>query len=200
MIRKQSLLVIAAVTMGITLPAFPQDEPTGRNDVTVQAFGSFVKSTTSNGVEQDATNSGGVLASYRFLFSSHNGVEVNYGYSLNTQNTGLAAGSIGVPAYSHEVSAAYVFRFERRRWSPFLLAGAAGLIFDPKDGPGINSQARAAFIYGGGADVKLTHHVFLRAEYRGFVYNSPSFNIPALQGTDRITHRAEPSIGFGYRF
>ena len=84
MIRKQSLLVIAAVTMGISLPAFPQDEPTGRNDVTVQAFGSFVKSTTSNGVKQDATNSGGVVASYRFLFSSHNGVEVNYGYSLKT--------------------------------------------------------------------------------------------------------------------
>jgi hypothetical protein len=31
-----------------------------------------------------ATNSGGVLASYRFFFSDSHGGEVNYGYSLNT--------------------------------------------------------------------------------------------------------------------
>jgi hypothetical protein len=40
----------------------------------------------------------------------------------------------------------------------------------------------------------------MRAEYRGFVYNSPTYNLTGLYGTDRITHRAQPSIGFGYRF
>ena len=55
------------------LPAFSQE--TSRSDVAVQAFGSFVKSTTQNGVEQSATNSGGVLASYRFFFSNSHGVE-----------------------------------------------------------------------------------------------------------------------------
>jgi hypothetical protein len=40
----------------------------------------------------------------------------------------------------------------------------------------------------------------MRAEYRGFVYNSPTWDLTSLAGTDRITHRAEPSIGFGYRF
>ena len=44
-----------------------------------------MKTTTDNGVQQGATNSGGVLASYRFFFSNSHGVEVNYGYSLNTQ-------------------------------------------------------------------------------------------------------------------
>ena len=37
-------------------------------------------------------------------------------------------------------------------------------------------------------------------EYRGFVYNSPTYDVPGLSGFDRTTHRAEPSIGFGYRF
>ena len=85
-------------------------------------------------------------------------------------------------------------------FTPFVEAGAAALIFDPKDAAGIDTQTRAGFVYGGGADFDFTRHVFLRAEYRGFVYDSPTYNLTALQGTDRITHRAEPSIGFGYRF
>ena len=52
----------------------------------------------------------------------------------------------------------------------------------------------------GGADFNLTHRLFLRAEYRGLVYNSPTFDLSSTVGTDRVTHRAEPSIGFGYRF
>jgi hypothetical protein len=55
-----------------------------KNDVAVQALGSFVEATTQDGIQQSATNSGGVLASYRFFFNNNHGVEVNYGYSLNT--------------------------------------------------------------------------------------------------------------------
>jgi hypothetical protein len=62
-----------------------------------------VKTTTSNGVDQSATNSGCVLASYRFFFNAHNDVEANYGYALNTQNFLSARGPLGVKANSHEV-------------------------------------------------------------------------------------------------
>ena len=51
-----------------------------------------------------------------------------------------------------------------------------------------------------GADLNFSQHVFLRAEYRGFVYNSPTFDLPVVAGLDRVTHRVEPSVGFGYRF
>lgn len=181
----------------ISVPAFAQQEnETYRNDVAVQAFGSFVKSTTQNGVEQTATNSGGVLASYRFFFNKNNGVEVNYGYALNTQNYS----GFGVNSFSHEATAAYVFRVPLRHWSPFALAGAGGLVFDPKDFAGATAQGRAAFVYGAGADFRLSNRLFLRAEYRGLVYNSPTFDLAGLNGLDRVTHRAEPSIGFGYRF
>ncbi len=180
------------------LPAFSQEG--GRSDATVQAFGSFVKTTTDNGVQQGATNSGGVLASYRFFFSNSQGVEVNYGYSLNTQTYGLVAGPLGVRANQHEVSAAYVYRHPLRHFTPFVEAGVGGLVFNPTDAPAASTQARAAFVYGGGADFNLTKRVFLRAEYRGLVYNSPTFDLTPVVGTDRVTHRAEPSIGFGYRF
>jgi opacity protein-like surface antigen len=180
------------------LPAFAQEG--GRNEVSVQAFGSFVKSTTQNGIQQSATNSGGVLANYRYFFTDNHGVEVNYGYSLNTQAFGLASGPIGVKSNQHEVTAAYVYRHRLHGVTPFAEAGVGGIVFDPTDAAGASTQARAAFVYGAGADFNLTRRVFARVEYRGLIYNSPTFDFAATQGADRVTHRAEPSIGFGYRF
>jgi len=201
MLRSKVLLSVIAGVIAVSTPAFSQEENSVyKNEGSVQAFGSFVKTTTSNGVDQSATNSGGVLASYRFFFNAHHGVEANYGYALNTQNFLSTSGPLGVKSNSHEVSGAYVFRIPLRRFKPFVLAGAGALVFDPRDFSGAGSQTRAAFIYGGGADFNISRHVFMRAEYRGFVYNSPTYNLASLDGTDRMTHRAEPSIGFGYRF
>ena len=57
-------------------------------------------------VYNSATNSSGVLASYRFFFNQHHGIEANYGYSINTQSYTSLSGGIGVKSYSHEVSGA----------------------------------------------------------------------------------------------
>jgi opacity protein-like surface antigen len=192
-------MLIAGVAL-VALPAFGQSEEAERQNAAVQAFGSFVATTTQNGVDNQASNSGGVLASYRYFFSQHHGVEANYGYSLNTQKYLSGTGLTGVNTNSHEVSGAYVFRMPMRHVTPFALAGVGALVFDPKNFTGASAQTRAAFVYGAGADVDLSHHLFMRAEYRGFVYNSPTYDLPVLAGLDRATHRAEPSIGFGYRF
>jgi len=196
MFQRNLLTILATGVALIAAPAFAQSEEAGRQDVAVQAFGNFVTGTTHNGVDNSATNSGGVLATYRFFFSKHSGIEANYGYSLNTQNYG----GLGVKTNSHEVSGAYVFRMPFGKVTPFALAGAGALVFNPKDFAGASTQTRAAFVYGGGADINLTNHLFIRAEYRGFVYNSPTYDLAALSRLDRVTHRAEPSIGFGYRF
>src|SRR5438477_889217 len=198
MLRANSFAAIFLGGAMVALPAFSQE--TGRSEASVQAFGSFVKTTNDNGVQQGATNSGGVLASYRFFFSNSHGVEVNYGYSLNTQSYGLLDGPLGVKSNQHEVTAAYVYRHALRHFTPFVEAGVGGLVFDPTDAPGASTQARAAFVYGGGADFNVTKRLFLRAEYRGLVYNSPTFDLAPAVGVDRVTHRAEPSIGFGYKF
>jgi hypothetical protein len=94
MMRSNRLLTVLIGAGLATFPALAQEA--GRSEVSVQAFGSFVKNTTQDGVQQSATDSGGVLANYRFFFSKSHGVEVNYGYSLNTQSYGLATGSLGV--------------------------------------------------------------------------------------------------------
>lgn len=200
MVTKSFLTVLLAGVASVALPAYAQPEEAGRQNVAVQAFGSFVKSTTEDGVENKPTKSGGVLASYRFFFSKHQGVEANYGYALNTQKYVSTTGRNGINTNSHEVSGAYVFRAPLGKITPFALAGAGALVFDPKNYIAASTQTRAAFLYGGGADFTLTHHIFVRAEYRGFVYKSPTYDLSAFYGMDRVTHRAEPSIGFGYTF
>ena len=189
----------ATVLLGAALASVPAlAQEYNHSEVSVQAFGSFVKNTTDNGIQQTATNSGGVLANYRYFFTKNLGVEANYGYSRNTQSYGLASGPLGVRADNHEFSGAFVVRHKMHALTPFVEAGAAGLVFDPRDIAGASTETKAAFVYGGGADFDLFSHFFLRAEYRGFVYSSPTLGL--ADGTSRVTHRAEPSVGFGYRF
>ncbi|HEV3199764.1 MAG TPA: outer membrane beta-barrel protein [Bryobacteraceae bacterium] len=213
---KSRLAALTITTALTSVTVFAQEEYTRfKSEASVQALGSFVKQTTQNGVDQGATNSAGVLATYRYFFSRHHGVEANYSWTSNTQNYDR----VGIDNNSHEISAAYVFRIPMKRWSVFALAGAGALVFDPQSlsvspggvishgpiepaGSGVvpTTQTRAAFVYGGGADINLTDHLFVRGEYRGFVYNSPTYDLTGLNGLDRVTHRAEPSIGFGWRF
>lgn len=180
-------------------PAFAQEESTRSQDVTVQGTGSFLTSTGKDGAQQGASNGGGFLASYRFFFDQHSGVELSYGFENDTQIYGTSGSLVGVGTRSHEASAAYVLRFKHKWITPFALAGTGALIFEGKDFAA-GTQARAAFVYGAGADIRLSQHWFLRGEYRGVVYDSPTYNLAELNGLDRVTHRAEPSLGFGVRF
>ena len=91
-----------------------------------------------------------------------------------------------------------------KRIGTYALAGGGALIFDPTGNPGgsvasAGNQAKAAFLYGAGADYALTRHFSWRAEYRGFVYKDPDFGLRALN-TDSWTHTAQPSAGIVFRF
>ena len=193
--------VVALCGAALTpLLALCQETTTYKNEVTVEGFLPIVESTTASGVHQSTSLNGGVLAGYRFFFGKHSGVEVSYGYSRSTQTYNVSNGPVGLDANSNDVFAAYVYRFPHKRWTPFLLAGAGALLFDPRGATGANLQARAGYLYGGGADFEIHGRLFVRAEYRGIFYDSPTFNLNVLNSLDRFTHRAEPAIGFGYKF
>ena len=198
MSKVNCLLTLFAASVIVALPAYSQEGY--RSEISVQGMGSFTKETTQSGIKQDATKTGGVLAGYRFFFTDRLGVEVSYGYTLNTQKYHLSEGVTGIKSYSHETTGALVYRVPFKKLNVFALAGAGAIVFNPKDLRGVDYQARAAFVYGGGADYNLASRLFLRAEYRGLVYNSPTYDIAGLAGADRTTHRAEPSIGLGFRF
>jgi len=197
MFGKKGLVALVLGASAMALPAFGQSEEF-KSDVAVQALGSFVKDTTDNGVTHSASNSGGVLGTYRYYLGRHNGVEFNYGYTQNSQRYALSGNVASTQAYSHEATAAYVWRLPLNRITPFALAGAGSLVFDPKDITG-DVLARPTFVYGAGADFDLGSRWFLRAQYRGLVYNSPVLGASSISA-ELLTHRAEPSVGFGFRF
>jgi opacity protein-like surface antigen len=106
----------------------------------------------------------------------------------------------------HEITGSFVAHIPVRAHGirPYALAGGGALIFRPtSDARAINSsidqQARAALVYGGGVDFDVAPHLGVRAEYRGFVYKTPDFGTATLD-LDKITHTAQPSVGFFYRF
>ena len=197
MFGKKGLVALLLGASAMGLPAFGQSEEF-KSDVAVQALGSFVKDKTENGVTHSASNSGGVLGTYRYYFNRNNGVEFNYAYTLNSQRYALDGNIASTKAYSHEATAAYVWRLPLNRVTPFALAGAGSLMFDAKDVAG-DVLARPTFVYGAGADVDLGSRWFLRAQYRGLVYNSPVLGASTISA-ELLTHRAEPSVGFGFRF
>lgn len=171
-----------------------------RSEVSAEYFGAFTTGTWYGGVQQTATDSAGVMANYRFFFNQWNGVEFNYGWAPGTQNYLYFHGQTGVRADTDEAAASYVFRYPGHRVKPFAMAGVGALVFDPINfGGPVTVQARAAFVYGAGLDVDFTSRFFLRAQYRGSVYDTPDFNT-FLLSPSRVTQRAEPGIGFGFRF
>ena len=200
MLLKSTIVAAICGATLASLPAFGQENPISKADVSIEAFVPLVANTNAQGVQQNSSTNYGLLAGYRFFFDKHSGVELTYGFSRNSQNYNLGSGSLGVQNNTDEVLAAYVYRFPAKHWSPFVLGGAGALVFDPSVVAGGNTQARLGYVYGGGADFNLKGRFFLRTEYRGVFYNSPTFNIVGLNGLDRFTHRAEPSVGFGYHF
>lgn len=170
-----------------------------RQDAAAQITGNFSKETVEGGVSQKNTDSAGFLGTYRYYFGKHHGVEGNYGYTRNTQQFRLGGVTAGIRANTHELSAAYVVRFPAKRVTPFALAGVGALLFD-QPSASADIEGRAAFVYGGGADVHVTDRFFIRAQYRGQVYNSLSTGPAIVVGNERISHLAQPSVGFGFRF
>jgi outer membrane protein W len=189
------VMILGASTLGLS--AFGQSEA-GKSEVTVQALDNFVQSSSGDGVTHSATNSGGVLGTYRYYFARHSGVEVNYGYTLNSQQYALGGNVSSAQTYSSELTAAYVWRLPLHRFTPFALAGGGELIFYPKSIAG-SAQNRPVAVYGAGVDYDLSGRWFLRAQYRGEIYNSPTPVLSPLSAV-LLTHQAEPSVGFGFRF
>ena len=169
-----------------------------KNEVTIQGEGFFTKDSTGKGVENNPTYSGGFLAGYRYNLNHRFALEGDYDYFRNSQDYPKSDTKIKTNV-SAITGAAVVKLPEFKKVRPFALAGGGGIIFNPHDAKSIETQARGAFVYGGGADVPITKHVALRAEYRGLVYKAPDFDRGDLK-TDKFTHSAVPSAGLVFTF
>jgi outer membrane immunogenic protein len=199
-VKPAALAIVACIAL-LSLRAVAQEV---RSEVSVQGTGFFTKDASGNGIKDQATKTGGVLIGYRYNITRWLAAEANYGYDRNTQSY-IGSTSGRVQSNIHQITGSAVVKLPSFwRIQPYALAGGGGLIFDPAGNAGgtfagATSEARGAFLYGAGADYAFTKHLSLRAEYRGFVYKAPSFNLASLN-TGTWTHIAQPSAGLVYRF
>jgi outer membrane immunogenic protein len=197
-------IIVVGVLLLFALGAFAQEQ---RSEVSVQGTGFFTKDTNGQGISQRTTEAGGFLTGYRFQLNRWLAAETGYGFSRNTQLFSPVSGSSRVQSDVHQVTGGFVFDLPhpvRLKFSPYLLAEGGALIFNPignRGGvvPGADTQAKGAFVYGGGAEFPFLKHVSLRTEYRGFVYKAPDFGVKSLN-TDATTHTAQPSFGLAFHF
>jgi opacity protein-like surface antigen len=176
-----------------------------RNEVTVQGSGFFQKQTSNGGITNEATNSGGVMAGYRFNLKHWLAVEGDYDYFRNHENLLSSNATAFIPMNVHAVTGSVIVKLPSfktpvvKAVSPFVMAGGGAMFFDPRGGSLSSEQTRGAFVYGGGVDVPMSKHFLLRAQYRGFVYKVPDFEIANLR-IDKYTHSAVPSAGLVFTF
>jgi len=199
-VKRSALLFAAMFLVLISGIASAQD-----SNLSANFTGVFSSQASGNGLFQSPTKPAGLLLSYRHFFDRNSGIEANYGYTRGSQNFLDSFGTIaGVQSNVHEITGAYVFRAGHGPIRPFALAGGGLLVFDPTSNNdqsvvASSTQAKAAFLYGGGVDFKLTREVAFRAQYRGLVYKAPDFGNATLD-TGAVMHTAEPSIGLVVRF
>jgi opacity protein-like surface antigen len=178
-----------------------------RSEISVQGTGFFTQSTSGNGSAYSATQTGGVLGTYRYHLNHWVSAEGAYGYDLNSQKYSLSSQAFRIQSGIHQLTGSLVFNLPSRassRLNPYVLVGGGALMFEPT-GDQFNtlssaqSQAKGVFVYGVGVNYAIRKRLSLRVEYRGLVYGTPDFGFGALS-TNSVTHTAAPSVGFTYRF
>jgi opacity protein-like surface antigen len=200
---QRTAIMLASFVILLSLGAIAQES---RSEISLQGTGFFTKDNNGNGISRTTSDTGGFQVGYRYHINRWLSAEGDYGFDRNTQRYFSADGQSRVQSDVHGVTGDLVVNLPLRlsKFSPYALAGGGGLIFRPTGNgsgfvPGAETQAKGAFLYGGGADYALTRHFSLRAEYRGFVYKNPDFGLAALHA-DSWTHTAQPSAGIVFHF
>ena len=210
--RKSSVLsAVAFIFLFIALLSTSGMAQDNRSEFSVQGTIDLPHNQDNIDIPHHATDSGGFMLGYRYNFKPWLGVQGDYGYTRDTQqyfdpifgetdiqtNLSQLTGEAVITAPTHS------------RVRPYALGGIGALFFRPTNSLnnnffGIgnntgNNQTKAAFVYGGGVDFGINRYLALRAEYRGFLYKIPDFQIPGL-ASDNFTTLSQPSIGLVWKF
>jgi hypothetical protein len=128
---QRTTIKTASIVLVLSLVAAAQES---RSEIGVQGIGLFTQNSSGNSVTRSATDTGGVLASYRYHINRWLSVEAAYGYGRNTQKFSTDTGVFGQQANVNQMTAGFVASLPAvAKWklSPYLLAEGGALIFDP---------------------------------------------------------------------
>src|ERR1035441_5543768 len=104
-----------------------------RQDVSFSGTGIF--GPTVHGaanVQQRMTGALGLLMSYRYMLTPRSALEVNYSFAQDSQKYATSFQPYArIHARQQEITGAYVYSLNFKRFSPFAEAGVGTLIFTP---------------------------------------------------------------------
>jgi opacity protein-like surface antigen len=177
-----------------------------RQDVSFSGTGIF--GPTIHGaanVKQSSTDALGLLLSYRYMVTPHSALELNYSFAQNNQKYSTSfQQNARIHSRQQEVTAAYVYSLNFKRYSPFAEVGVGTMIFTPvldseTNLLGTKSTKGIGGLFGAGVAYELSPSFDIRVEYRGFVTKTPSFG-EANFSTNRYEIISMPAIGVAYHF
>jgi opacity protein-like surface antigen len=199
---KKTMLLLGALLLS-GAAGYAQES---RQDVSISATAPFAPEMIGNAIQRTSSTTLGFVASYRYLLTPRSGLEANYGYQQLTQysvDSGKFQG--GVHVVQSELSLAYVFNLNFKRFNPFLEAGPGAMLFDTVNDAGstvfdAKNQVAIGGLVGGGVAYELSPSFDIRVEYRGFIVKTPDFGLTTTFNANRYELLSTPAIGIAYHF
>jgi outer membrane immunogenic protein len=177
-----------------------------RQDVSFSGTGIF--GPTVHGaanVQQSMTGALGLLLSYRYMVTPKSALELNYSFAQDSQKYSTSfEPHARIHSRQQEITAAYVYSLNFKRYSPFAEVGVGTLVFTPVLDQGTNllgtkGTKAIAGLFGGGLAYELSPSFDIRAEYRGFLVKAPNYGQTNFS-TNRYEIISMPTIGVAYHF
>jgi len=199
---KKMMLVAALLMLGSAV-GYAQES---RQDISLSGFAPLAPDVRGNGVNPASTTiTTGVLASYRYMVTPRSALELNYGFAQNSIKYTTSSIKNGeVHARQQEITGAYVYTLNFKRYNPFAEIGVGGMIFTPILDNGTHQldarqNTNIGGLFGGGLAYELSPSFDIRAEYRGFLLKAPDFGKTEFK-SNRYEVISMPTIGIAYHF
>lgn len=200
---KKTLLFLLLLLPLAAAPCMAQES---RQDFSISGSGFIPPFASGNAVRLHATTGYGALLSYRYDLTPHGALELNYEYNQNLMHFLFPSGNYQIHTRDQEISGAYVYTFNFRNFNPFIEAGPAAMMFSPIDDGktntfGVSRNTNIGVLYGAGIAYEISPSFDIRAEYRGIVVKTPTFNYQNNDFRTNVYYNIyNPVIGIAYHF
>ena len=208
-------LVIAVGMLPWAVPCLAQDtqavpaaQPRERFDVGVAGLYQVTHQSNGNSIQEDTTESGGVLVSFRQPYRPWLGYSADLSYTkfYEAYNKGV----VKVESNVTDISVSYLFQSPTIYGvQPYLSLGGGIIYFSPIQGTITNlikpiatdltGQLSPEFTFNFGLNYPIFSRLGVRGGLRGLKYKTPDFHQFAID-TKTLRTTLEPNISVYYRF
>ncbi len=199
---KKSIVLGVLLAVAAAVQGYAQES---RQDISLSGSLFMPPEVHGNSVEATGTKSLGALVSYRYMLTPRSALEINYGFSQNVMkfNTSFAP-DVRIHSRDEEITGAYVYSLNFKRFNPFAELGVGGLIFSPIQDYRTNyhdsrQNTNVGVLAGGGLAYELSPSYDFRVEYRVFGLKTPDFGFTDFK-SNRYEVISMPAVGFAYHF